>query len=291
MAIDGWVSKLNPIDDAGSLHPGLPAWIRPEVCQFFLWVYNTSEGMAEYLSSSYQRKTRSQHRFGSQDFRFGFGDTSEDDLLDFLDFSLFSLSSLANQPYQTNTDFLDNGRFLQHVFSEGGSEWAIQQNEGIWGIEKRVPEEVAQAVAEVTSDDVSGYFGKAWRNCFGRNPDYSSAYLDVVRSMEAALCPLITPNDRKPTLGKVLTTLRDQNGKWALPFSGEVPQGKGVDPADAGVLAVTGMGKMLESIWHSHHDRHGKPRPEPITQEMAEAAVFAAIPVIRWASRNQLKVR
>lgn len=243
--------------------------------------------MVEYLSSSYQRKKRSHRRYGDQDFQFGFRDSGEEELLDFLDFSLYTLSNLGALDDQERVDLRDGAEFLRYVFSDGGSEWSIVNTGGVWGIEKRVPEEVVAAFSVVHAEDGSGYFSKAWSQCFGRNPDYSSAYLNVVRAIEADICPLVTPNDSKPTLGKVLSTFRSQSGTWSLPFTGDVPQGGGETIA-AGELAVEGMVKSLEAIWHSHHDRHGKRAPEPITQEMAETAVFAALPVIQSIHNRRL---
>lgn len=80
----------------------------------------------------------------------------------------------------------------------------------------RLQPEVWSLYEEVTrsDDQASEYLQGAWACAFGREPDFGEAWALSVKAVEAVLCPLVSPEDLKPTLGKSLGVLRDAPDRW-----------------------------------------------------------------------------
>jgi hypothetical protein len=55
---------------------------------------------------------------------------------------------------------------------------------------------------------------EAWRAAYGRGPDPSVAWSNAVKSIEALLQPIVSPDDQAATLGKMAQAMRDKPEKW-----------------------------------------------------------------------------
>lgn len=56
----------------------------------------------------------------------------------------------------------------------------------------------------IRSDTSAGkHLSKAWNCAFGRIPDYSQAYSEAIKAVEAATTPVLSPKDADATLSKM----------------------------------------------------------------------------------------
>jgi len=175
-------------------------------------------------------------------------------------------------------DYLIGG--LDTALREGGSAWMVAPDR--LGLVQRVSPEVAGAVrAVIESGSRAGHhLGEAFRKVFGRDPDPSSGYREAVRAVEAAVCPVILAKHPKPTLGVAIAALRDAPpGKFVTVFEN--------DPQDSKpIKAVCGL---MSLVWQYQRDRHGtddESVPLHVSQEQAEAALFAAVTLVHWFQRG-----
>ncbi|MCR6494059.1 hypothetical protein [Cellulomonas sp. P24] len=164
---------------------------------------------------------------------------------------------------------------LDRLLLESGSAWRLGTRAGKVALVRRIPEGVQDAAEMVM--DRAGHAGErlaqAWEATFGVSPDPSKAYGLAVKSVEDAAAPVVTPADVNATLGKIISTVRDQ-GSWSLPMTRE----QSSFPSGSTLVA------MMQTLWTGQSDRHGgeQDRIVPITQEAAESAVLLAVPLVQW---------
>ncbi len=161
----------------------------------------------------------------------------------------------------------------------GGSRYTVAPDKR--GLTQRVPGE-AKAVVEdsVAQGSRAGrLLGEAWRHVYGRHPNPGEGYHRAVNAIESAAIPVVTPNDQKSTLGRVIGELRANKGRFSTAFL----------EAEKGVDAVI---DLMEVVWKSHHDRHGTPdemAPISVSHVEAEAAVHAAVLLVHWFRTNVVR--
>lgn len=173
---------------------------------------------------------------------------------------------------------------LELMLAEGGSAWSVGPDN--LSLSRRVPEESADTARALAAE--GGRAGKllaaAWRDVYGRDPNPSSGYREAVRAIEAAVCHVIIPNDSVPTLGKAISALRcAPPGKYTTVFPENAVGG---NPLEA-------VRRLMELVWTGQLDRHGtadESVPLAVTQEQAEAAVQAALPLLMWFQRGFVKL-
>jgi hypothetical protein len=163
---------------------------------------------------------------------------------------------------------------LEALLLSAGSAWRV--NDRGRGLERRVdPTATLQlSMAVDAGGRPAEHLAIAWAATYRRNPDPSKAYAEAVKAVEAAVIPLVIPNERTPTLGKAIGQLRAQPGEFRVVL--------GLPNPDAGVIAVT---QVLDLIWTGQYDRHGRaddPAPMAVSQREAEAAVHLAITLVQW---------
>lgn len=169
----------------------------------------------------------------------------------------------------------DRAEKLDKALREGGSAWTVLKTGESWELVKRVEDAAKEAMqrALAEEDKASTYLRKAVVGAYGRDPDPSGAYHDAVRAVEAAAKETITPKDPKPSLGKMITAVRDAPRKWEAVLAAR-------DADDIEVLLT-----MMKALWDSQFDRHGdddKSTPAHIDNEAAEAAVHLAVTLVQW---------
>jgi hypothetical protein len=162
---------------------------------------------------------------------------------------------------------------LEAILSQGGSVWRVSTTPH-WGLERRVPAELRALVDSATSADLdaSRALAAAWHACYGARPDYSKAYDEAVTAVEACLLPVTTPNDKKATLGKALSHVKDTQARWTV---GGL---KGDRQQPGGTLV-----SMLETLWEGQQ-RHAQPDGSivGVSGNEAEAAVSLAVTLVHW---------
>jgi hypothetical protein len=186
----------------------------------------------------------------------------DDFALDFVDLMLSRLGPGGAEYASTLNDAL----------TRGGSVWQVEPLEaGHFQLVRRAIGPVAEAIDDLrsTTQRAHAHLMQAWSKLMGRNPDPSTAYREAIRAVEVVAAPVVTPDDKLATLGKVIKALRDKPEKWT------------VDLVEATPGQVTEMAAML---WQSQFDRHGthdESVPLNVSQEQADAAVHIAIALVR----------
>ncbi|MGK2854760.1 MAG: hypothetical protein ACSLE3_11780, partial [Microbacteriaceae bacterium] len=128
-----------------------------------------------------------------------------------LDFLLF----LERDKYNAE----DGRKSLEMYLRAGGSEWRVGMRGGDPGLEKRVPQGVADAAEAImaTSATAGALLSEAWHNAYGRNPNPEEAYEKAIKAVEEAGAEVVLPKNPKATLGTMIAAVRDQ-GDWHLPL-------------------------------------------------------------------------
>jgi hypothetical protein len=167
---------------------------------------------------------------------------------------------------------------LDDLLTRGGSAWMVAPDRR--SLVRRVQPELMQAAREVipTAGRAGEYLAEAWRHTYGRNP--SAGYREAVRAVEAVACPVIIPDNPKPTLGLAISAFRDAPpGKYATAFEDNAQDFKPLD-------AIRGL---MGLVWTNQLDRHGtadENTPLHVSSDQAEAVLFAAVTLVQWFHRR-----
>lgn len=160
---------------------------------------------------------------------------------------------------------------LDRLLVNGGSAYRWRKGR----LERRVDDSAVAAFERATataSDEASMHLRRAWSATYGRDPDPSRAYGDAVRAVEAVACPLVLPDDQRPTLGKVIARLRQRPSDWTFILPGE-RESAGIGPLQL----------MLQLLWTAQRSRHaGGPDTRDQLMAETEAAVSLAITLVQW---------
>ncbi|CAN5350606.1 hypothetical protein BH10ACT7_BH10ACT7_19960 [soil metagenome] len=158
---------------------------------------------------------------------------------------------------------------LEELLRAGGSEWRVGSRAGSPGLEKRVPQGVADAADAIiaTSATAGALLSEAWHAAYGRNPNPEEAYEKAIKAVEEAGAEAVLPKNPKATLGTMIAAVRDQ-GDWSLPLESS-------SASSAPLEMMRAFGEGRESRQGGNGDR--KPTPAG-----AEAAVLLAVPLVQY---------
>jgi hypothetical protein len=166
---------------------------------------------------------------------------------------------------------------LERRLKRGNSGYAV--NAALDGLEFRVPpaarDEIEHATA-VTPETVSQLLTKAWNAAYGVDARPDDAFLSAYKAAEAALRPVITPNDANTSLNKLISIYEAKSSKWEL----VVKESRATfDPSKHTELngAETVM-QMARTISYGQKARHGQDADVNSFQE-ARVAVHLAITI------------
>jgi len=255
-----------------TLHEGVPTWLRDSVRA---WL----EESLDYLRNHFNRRDYDVALARAFDLHARLEDplapnvknvylwsvvTNRDDelILDFVHF-LLPILMKANAPL-----FVED---IDDTLRGGGSVWHAGHRDDDGGLERRVDDTAMAAAGKAMAE--SGHAGKllaeAWQKVYGRRPDPKGAYAKAILAVEEIAAPIVTPNDKKSTLGKIAQVMRDQ-GDWRY-----VLHEGGIESAQDAPL------HQVQELWHRdprHADGKGTYR-DPSQQE-AETALFLAVGLV-----------
>ena len=165
--------------------------------------------------------------------------------------------------------------WLEQMLDAGGSAWQVAPD-GKSLIERTLDaEHAAVKLAAQGDDQVAADIHAAWSAAWRREePSAVEAYAAAVKAVEGMLAPIVTPDDPKPSLGKIIPALRDKPEKWDTRF-------RGAETVDA-------LADMLDEVWRSQH-RHGGGAGLPNTLDEARDAVSIAVAVVGLCRRGFLE--
>ena len=116
---------------------------------------------------------------------------------------------------------------------------------------------------------------KGWRAAWKRaEPSATEAYACAVKAVESVLAEHVTPDDPRPSLGKMRAALRDKPEKWDTRFGGE--------------KTVEVLASLLDELLAAQV-RHGGPQHLANTLEEARDAVTIAVAVVGLVRRGFLQ--
>lgn len=197
------------------LRPALRAWLRRELHDDRTFGGQTSFGLVNSLQSALQ-------------VTFGFIDGPVDTaalvtaieergdrfMIRVVDFSLADYTS-EETPWDPMPSEVEE---LQWHLDQNMSAVTTHLAGGVYRITRRLPEgveDVAQAAVDAANATAGRHLSKAWQEARSLNPDTSAVMTEAIRAVEAAAGPVVIPNDLRPSLGKIVSALKD-NGKWTI---------------------------------------------------------------------------
>jgi hypothetical protein len=161
---------------------------------------------------------------------------------------------------------------LDSILSAGASAWSVGPERT--SLVRRVDEAVGALTNEAVaaaSPSAHDHLVTAWTAVYSRSPDPGVGYDEAVLAIEAAAGPVVLPNDRNRTLGKVLGHLKATSGEW------QVSGGQPIEPLVA----------LIDQVW-TRQPRHA-PGDQPTRRAQpgeAEFAVHVAAMAVHAFSRG-----
>ncbi|MCW4386465.1 hypothetical protein OH146_11845 [Salinibacterium sp. SYSU T00001] len=276
-----WRSRRSDPAELAVLYSGVPPWMERPLLN---WVNAAMKAYIGYglsfdthpnkeLLQEFETATR-RHASLLRELSLGvpalYKAMGVEEFLDFVDFLVFHIERLGWEA----APILEG---LRELLQNAGSEWALGTRGGHASLEKRVPEGVVQAVDGTVAQSGSAgqLLAEAWHAVFGRSPDTEEAYEKAIKAVEEAGAHVVTPNNKKATLGTMVRDMKAQ-GDWKL----DLPA------ADADVPV-----RMADALWIGQESRHGGNGYRKPTQEEAEAAVMLAVPLVQWFTSGALMRR
>lgn len=118
----------------------------------------------------------------------------------------------------TNRAYERRAAALEYALRQGGSKWMVIENDDFHALTERVDSSMVDAFEQATStnDPASDHLRQGWIAAFGRSPNGTSAYDHAVKSVEAALSPVVAPKNSKSTLGTDIRDMTDGASKFEL---------------------------------------------------------------------------
>ena len=164
---------------------------------------------------------------------------------------------------------------LNKILRLAGSIYEVRGGEDGRFLSQRVSPELSAIAEQVIrqGDKAGQHVGRAWRAIYGQKPNASVGYGEVVKALEAASIPVVSPNNNRATLGTVIRDLKASPKTWKVGLH-----------HPSGDAQVNALADALDLIWKGHL-RHGDPSPlTPIdaTQQEAEAVLHLGISLAKW---------
>ncbi|WP_068482714.1 hypothetical protein [Pseudoclavibacter helvolus] len=154
----------------------------------------------------------------------------------------------------------------------------IGVQDGAFRLRRRLPEgveESTQLSVDASNATAGAHLAKALREIQSLEPDTSKVMTEGIRAVEAAAGAVVTPKDRKPSMGKIVGRLRDKQD-WSLTLQ---RRNDGHPDHHAVVLG------MLETLTFAEQHRHSG---EPPSQVEAQTHALLAATLVGWFSSGAI---
>jgi hypothetical protein len=184
-------------------------------------------------------------------------------------------------PSPAGGGFHDRLANLIEILTDAGSLYRVDPHGRclVRRVDATVQTAVDGAVSTATAT-AADHLRTAWVAAYGFNPDPDKAYDQAVLAIEEVICPLVSPQNSRPTLGTVIADLKNQAARWELTI-GDTSTGQ---PA-----TIDGVIKVLELLWKGQSRHGGSANSRQQTQAEAEAAVHMAATLTQWLTTGVLR--
>lgn len=148
---------------------------------------------------------------------------------------------------------------LAGILFFGGSGWRLDdEREGLEQVVDETVREAAQDAIDKAEPSAAQHLRAAWAAAHSRDRNPTLAHAEMVRAVESAARPVLTPSDSYATLGTLIGQLGSQSGLYTT---------SGASAANDGVSTLV---SMMKALWQTQTDRHGANPTVPATQERVE---------------------
>jgi len=168
-------------------------------------------------------------------------------LLDLVDFRL-----------ALGTEWTESTSLTNILFLCGSGYRLTDETRGLEQVIDDTVRAAAIAVMDAAEPSAAEHLREAWAATLSRNRNPTQAHAEMVKAVESASRPVVTPNNDKATLGTIIGQMKSQPALYST---------VGASSADDGIAAIVAM---MQVIWRQQTDRHGANPTTPATQGRVE---------------------
>ena len=106
----------------------------------------------------------------------------------------------------------------------------------------------------------------------------SDAWGRAIKAIETLLKPIVSPKNKKATIGSMTSELRQAPDKWECKLPDRVYKANGETNVKPGIEVFI---DALATIGYQP-DRHGSDQPQDVDEATARSVVFMATTVVGW---------
>lgn len=134
-------------------------------------------------------------------------------------------------------------------------------------------------------DQASQCTQEAWTLAFGRNPNVGDARGKAIKAIETLLKPIVSPKNKKATIGSMTSEIRQSPDKWECKLPDRVYKANGETNVKPGIEVFI---DALATIGYQP-DRHGSDQPQDVDEATARSVLFLATTVVGWLRDGTLR--
>lgn len=148
---------------------------------------------------------------------------------------------------------------VTNILALAGSGWQVNQaHNGLEQVVDATVRKTAQAAIDAAEASAAHHLKLSWEATHSRSRNPTLSHAEMIRAVESAARPVLSPRDLKATLGTMIGHLRSQASLYTT---------AGASDANDGVAGVV---EMMQMLWEQQTDRHGANPTIPATQERVE---------------------
>ena len=175
--------------------------------------------------------------------------------------------------------FYESGvKRMNKILDEGGSSWRIDWPHG--GLVRRVSADLQAVYERATADESSSvkYLSDAWNDAMSFNGSASDSYSSAIKALEAEFGPIVVPDAHHPSLGVIISTLRDKPQKWDARLTSRHWKARNSKPSDRVLVVADILNLLWEArIQHANPDQYEKNDQQDALDAVALASALIEI--------------
>jgi hypothetical protein len=187
----------------------------------------------------------------------------------------------AGFQYQTTsaTDFANFVSNVNKYFSESNTNFEINKSGESWGLTRRFGKEVTMTLKDIESagGSTAELLRTAWDKFTSHDSDYRGSVSYSILALESVVCPMFTPKDSTPTLGKALSVIKSHRNEIGI---------NGIEPKEIKTSEVLVV--LIQSLWETQrrHVEIAGQAPKEVTSEEAQSTLILTISIVHLFQRG-----